>query len=43
MLVIDDFQSPFHRGNGCNIVLEDDEVENERIALSVPFSSGQWL
>jgi len=35
------FQSPIHRVNGCNYAYCD--VMAERIAVSVPYSSGQWL
>ena len=39
---IGDFQSPFHRGNGCYIAGESSIVRTQ-VQLSVPFSSGQWL
>ena len=35
------FQSPFHRGNGC--YRDHTGYQRRSPALSVPFSSGQWL
>jgi len=35
------FQSPIHRVNGCNDVAIGDVLP--AIAVSVPYSSGQWL
>ena len=37
------FQSPFHRGNGCYLEINDNSCEFIKLPTFSPFSSGQWL